>query len=39
MRRIRLRAALDTYEGLGTGRWAERARDELRATGGDRAQT
>ena len=31
--RIQLRAALDTFEGLVTGLWAERARDELRATG------
>jgi DNA-binding CsgD family transcriptional regulator len=31
--RIQLRAALDTFEGLGTALWAERARAELRATG------
>jgi DNA-binding CsgD family transcriptional regulator len=31
--RIQLRGALDTFEGLGCALWAERARDELRATG------
>ncbi|HTX09124.1 MAG TPA: LuxR C-terminal-related transcriptional regulator [Solirubrobacteraceae bacterium] len=31
--RIQLRAALATFEGLGAGLWAERARGELRATG------
>jgi DNA-binding CsgD family transcriptional regulator len=31
--RIQLRSALDTFEGLGVSLWAERARDELRATG------
>jgi len=31
--RVQLRSALDTFEGLGTALWAERARDELRATG------
>jgi DNA-binding CsgD family transcriptional regulator len=31
--RIQLRNALDTFDGIGTRLWAERARDELRATG------
>jgi DNA-binding CsgD family transcriptional regulator len=31
--RIQLRGALDTFEGLGTMLWAERARGELRASG------
>jgi hypothetical protein len=31
--RIQLRSALDTFEGIGTMLWAERARGELRATG------
>ena len=31
--RIQLRDALDTFDGIGTRLWAERARDELRATG------
>ena len=31
--RVQLRAALATFEGLGTPRWAERARQELEATG------
>jgi DNA-binding CsgD family transcriptional regulator/tetratricopeptide (TPR) repeat protein len=31
--RTHLRTALDTFEGLGTKLWAERARGELRATG------
>jgi DNA-binding CsgD family transcriptional regulator len=31
--RVQLRSALSTFEGLGGGLWAERARDELRATG------
>lgn len=31
--RTQLRAALDTFEGLGQVLWAARARDELRATG------
>jgi DNA-binding CsgD family transcriptional regulator len=31
--RAQLRTALDTFEGLGTKLWAERARGELRATG------
>ncbi|HKE78930.1 MAG TPA: helix-turn-helix transcriptional regulator, partial [Solirubrobacteraceae bacterium] len=31
--RAQLRAALDTFEGLGAALWAERARGELRATG------
>jgi DNA-binding CsgD family transcriptional regulator len=31
--RIRLRTALDTFEGLGATPWAERARGELNATG------
>jgi len=31
--RIQLRSALDTFEGIGTMLWAERARAELRATG------
>jgi DNA-binding CsgD family transcriptional regulator len=31
--RVQLRSALDTFEGIGTMLWAERARGELRATG------
>jgi DNA-binding CsgD family transcriptional regulator len=31
--RVQLRSALDTFEGLGAGLWAGRAREELRATG------
>ena len=31
--RAQLRTALDTFEGLGTKHWAERARGELKATG------
>jgi DNA-binding CsgD family transcriptional regulator len=31
--RIQLRSAVDTFDGIGTRLWAERARDELRATG------
>jgi DNA-binding CsgD family transcriptional regulator len=31
--RIQLRTALDTFEGIGTMLWAERARGELRASG------
>jgi len=31
--RVQLRAALDTFEGLGVALWAARAHDELRATG------
>jgi DNA-binding CsgD family transcriptional regulator len=31
--RVQLRNALDTFEGMGTGLWAERARGELQATG------
>jgi len=31
--RVQLRSALSAFEGLATGLWAERARDELRATG------
>ena len=31
--RIQLRSALDTFDAIGTRLWAERARDELRATG------
>jgi DNA-binding CsgD family transcriptional regulator len=31
--RVHLRAALDTFEDLGAERWAERARQELRASG------
>ncbi len=31
--RVQLRSALATFEGLGTPRWAERARQELEATG------
>jgi DNA-binding CsgD family transcriptional regulator len=31
--RVQLRAALDTFEGIGAALWAERARGELRATG------
>jgi DNA-binding CsgD family transcriptional regulator len=31
--RIQLRAALDTFEGIGAMLWAQRSRDELRATG------
>jgi len=31
--RIQLRDALDTFDGIGTRLWAERARDELHATG------
>ena len=31
--RAQLRTALDTFEGLGTKLWAERARGELKATG------
>lgn len=31
--RVPLREALETFEGLGAGRWAERARQELRASG------
>jgi len=31
--RVQLRSALDTFEGLGTALWADRARDELHATG------
>ena len=31
--RIQLRSALDTFEGIGTMLWAERARGELRASG------
>ncbi len=31
--RIQLRAALDTFEGIGVRLWAERTRGELRATG------
>jgi DNA-binding CsgD family transcriptional regulator len=31
--RVQLRGALDTFEGIGTMLWAERARGELRATG------
>ena len=31
--RLHLRAALDTFERLGAAAWAERARDELRASG------
>jgi DNA-binding CsgD family transcriptional regulator len=31
--RTQLRSAVDTFDGIGTRLWAERARDELRATG------
>jgi DNA-binding NarL/FixJ family response regulator len=31
--RVQLRSALRTFEGLATGLWSARARDELRATG------
>jgi DNA-binding CsgD family transcriptional regulator len=31
--RVHLRAALDAFERLGAGAWADRARDELRASG------
>ena len=37
--RTELKAALETFEGLGADPWAERARTELRATGRDRGQS